>query len=59
MLIYLFKKSQDLLVSMEEGAAAVFAIFAIGECYCGDKFSQILKISISRPENIMSPSRTI
>ena len=59
MLIYLFKKSQDLPVSMEEGAAAVFAIFAIGECYCGDKFSQILKISISNGENSMRPSSTI
>ncbi len=44
---------------MEEGAEAVFAIFAIGECYCGGKFSQILKISISNGENIMRPSSTI
>ena len=59
MSMYLFKKSQDLSVSMEEGAEAVFAIFAIGNCYCGDKFSQILKISISKGENNMRPSSTI
>ena len=59
MSIYLFKNSQDLSVRMEEGVEAVFAIFAIGNCYCGDKFSQILKISISNGENSMRPSRTI